>query len=416
VKKEMYAPVGLLTLATILKKAGHTVQVITNQDTMYVLGILKTFKPEFVGLTINTFQVKYANELLHWIKYYYYDIKIIVGGPHVTATNYYDGNKYIDFVCKGESEESIVGIIEGHTKGKVITQSSRTLLDNVPIPDLSFVYNNAREYKGSPPFGPTPTITMMASRGCPFNCIFCSKAIFGKTVTYMSPQRVVDEVEYYHHLGFKEVFFQDDTFNLNLDWSFEILRGLRRLGLHRSMVFRAPFRVNKNLITKEILEEFKATGFWLLFYSVEAGNDKLLKDIKKGITVEEIKRAFILTHSVGIRTEASFITGFPTETIFDVKDRINLLKDLAPYWSGCGIATPFPGTELYNQIQSNLILEFRNKYEVWQPGLIYYIPDNLTREDIMRSSALMNTIGRIQQMKNLLISPKYAYYTMKGLK
>lgn len=188
----------------------------------------------------------------------------------------------------------------------------------------------------------------MASRGCPYNCIFCTKSVWGKTVRFRSPDNIVDEVEMLHRkFGIDEVFFQDDTMNINRGWFFSVCNELIRRGLHKEMAFKAPFRVNSNLLDAELLAKAKEAGFWIIFYGVESGNQRVLDTIKKGTTIEEIKRAFALTHAAGIRTIAAFMIGNVGDTRESINDSIALAREIRPSVRGFSIATPLPGTEFY---------------------------------------------------------------------
>lgn len=100
--------------------------------------------------------------------------------------------------------------------------------------------------------------------------------------------------------------------------------------MNKGIIYKTSFRANKKLVDKELLQLAKEAGFWLIFYGVESGNQEMLNRMRKGLTITEIKRAFELTHSVGLKTIGSFIIGLPGENKKTIKDTFNLWKQLNP--------------------------------------------------------------------------------------
>lgn len=188
----------------------------------------------------------------------------------------------------------------------------------------------------------------MASRGCPFNCIFCTKSVWGNTIRFRSPEKIANEIEFLHNrFGINEIFFHDDTMNLKREWFLSICGELMKRGLNQAMAFKAPFRADEKLIDPELLEAAKKAGFCMIIYGVESGNQAVLDNIKKGITIPEIKRAFELTHKAGINTYASFMVGNIGDTRETVMDSIKLAREINPSAIGFSVATPRPGSEFY---------------------------------------------------------------------
>lgn len=224
-------------------------------------------------------------------------------------------------------------------------------IDEIPFPAFDLA-GDLRRYPGAAPVIRPPSMHIMASRGCSFGCIFCTKSVWGRTVRFRSPKNVVDEVEMLHrNFGINEIFFQDDTMNINREWFFDVCNEIiyrKNTGrLWTGMAFKAPFRVNEKLLDEELLLKAKETGFWIIFYGVESGDQRVLDIIKKGITIEEVKRAFYLTHKVGIQTIGAFMIGNIGDTRESVYKTIALAKEIRPNIRGFAIATPLPGTEFY---------------------------------------------------------------------
>lgn len=418
VKEEMYPSGALLLLGTMLKQRGHTVKLVhmvaDRVNVTRLVDIIKEFKPEMVGITMTTFQAKSARGISQAIKETAPDTIIIVGGTHVSALKRESlgADKHIDIAIVGEGEHIFVDIVEGgRYYSNLITAEREENLDFIPLPDLSLI--NIRKFKGSPPFGPHPGMFVMASRGCPFQCTFCSKSVFGNKVRYRKPEAVVDEIEYLHKdWGIREVFLQDDTFNLKRDWCEEILRGIIRRGLNRRTVFRAPCRANEKLVDLDLLKLMRQAGFWLIFYGVESGNQGMLDRMKKGLTLNEIRQAFNLTHEARIKTEAAFIVGLPGETEDTFGDTFEFCKELRPFWVGFSIATPFPGTSLFEEVREQ-VQDIR--FEEYTPSAIYYSTDGLSKDDIRFHWWRANVYNKGRKLGELARHPQCAYWMARRL-
>jgi len=329
---------ALLILGTLAKLRGHEVR-ITHLD---IEKIDWTWLPDVVGITSNTFQIKEARDIVRIAKAT--SAKVIVGGPHAIAWNpEIDGE--VDKVVVGEGENDWLKFIGEKPDIKNI--------DDIPMPDYSLV--DLDRFSGVEPIGAVPSMAIMASRGCPFHCTFCNTPIFwGKKVRYRDPMMVVNEVEFLHdEYGVAEIFFQDDTFNLNHEWAFTIFNEIIRRGLDREMVFKIDCRVNKKLLTREFLELAKKAGVWNIFFGIESGSQFMLDKMKKEVTVTEIKRAIALTNEIGIRSQASFIVGLPGESLATLQASDALLKETKPSWYGWCYFCPFPGTDATKEAIDN---------------------------------------------------------------
>jgi anaerobic magnesium-protoporphyrin IX monomethyl ester cyclase len=395
---------GLLSLGAVLRDAGFSCQFIDadidNLSNTDVIRRIETFSGSgsrfggdcnVVCITMNSFQaysgLELAGHIRNWSDVTGIRTVIIVGGPHASAMGkiLLVENRCVDILCKGESEETIVELMRSvesdndfsKIKGisyrlydDVYENSDRSRIqniDSIPFPAYELV-GNIGKYPGAAPVLRGPSMHIMASRGCPFSCTFCSSQnVWGHIIRFRSPQNIVDEVEMLHtRYGINEVFFQDDTMNVNREWFFSVCNEIinrkkaGRLGCigdmgegmdkgMGGMTFKAPFRVNSSLIDMELLLKAKEAGFWIIFYGVESGNQKVLDIIEKGTTVDEVRRAFALTHNAGIRTIAAFMVGNIGDTVESVDDSIRLAKEICVRGDVCGfsIACPLPGTEFY---------------------------------------------------------------------
>jgi len=330
--------VALLILGTLARQRGHEVRIV-HLDVAWG-GIdkqLGRFRPDVVGITVNTLQVRSARLIAKVARRGGSGARVVVGGPHAGLWD-------------GEADDVVVG--EGENRWLEILGERPSIghIDDVPEPDYSLV--NLSKFCGVFPTRLRPSVAIMASRGCPFDCTFCNTPVFwGKKVRYRSPERVVAEIEnLYRRHGVREVFFQDDTFNLNHAWATAIFEGLIQRGLNEKMSFKITSRVNEKLVTAEFLGMAREAGVWNIFYGVESGSQMMLDRMKKGVTVDEIRRAIRMTHEAGIETQCSFIVGMPGETRETLKETGELIRELRAERPNWGFATPFPFTEFDKEV------------------------------------------------------------------
>lgn len=367
----VYPPLGVLSISAVLRNAGHEVRFLDADVEEIGLECIqqavRDFSPQMVGITMSTLQCRSAFELAKMIRRLSEKVWIIVGGPHPSALKgeILNSCSSIDIVVYGEGEATALELAEMVDDGRslkgiqgicfrdettiVVNPPRKQIenLDSLPRPALDLAMP-IRRYQGSYPVGARPSIQLMASRGCPFNCTFCSNSVWGRKLRLRSPKSVLDEVEWLRNdFKVKEIFFQDDTFNANRDWFETICNGIIDRGLNRKIVFRAPFRANEELIDSKILRLAKQAGFWMIFYGVESGNQKILNSVNKNLKLAEIERAFRLTKKLGIKTYASFMIGNLGENRSTVRETIDFALRLDPDFYGFAIANPYPGSELY---------------------------------------------------------------------
>jgi radical SAM superfamily enzyme YgiQ (UPF0313 family) len=400
---ESYPSGALILLGTMAQNLGYNIKIVhmgaDKVGSAKLKNIILTLKPDIVGITMNTFQTKSTKEITKIIKEVNKNILVVIGGPHPSALTLriFDYFPDVDVVIVGEGEHTFLEIIEGKDlekiKGicykdkmnKIQINEPRPIaenLDYIPLPNLDLVDFNENKFSGVEPIGALPSMYIMASRGCPFQCIYCNKSIWGCRTRFRKPELIIEEIKWLHDkYGVREIFFQDDTFNLNKKWAKRIFNLIIDNSLNKDIIYKTPFRANEQLVDKELLELAKRAGFRYIFYGVESGNQGILNGMKKALTVREIKRAFELTHSVGLKTIASFIIGLPGETKKTIRDTINLWKELNPYIAGCSFATPLPATELERiLIEKGHLLD--NNYDHYGLGVCVVRTDELSKENL----------------------------------
>jgi hopanoid biosynthesis associated radical SAM protein HpnJ len=230
-----------------------------------------------------------------------------------------------------------------------------------------------------------PYVSLYTGRGCPAQCTFClwPQTIGGHKYRVRSPQNVADEMAYLRRLfpQVKEFFFDDDTFTANLPRAREIARKLALLGVTWSCNSRA------NLDYDTILQ-LKDGGLRLLLVGYESGNAQILKNIKKGVTLEEMRRFTTACHQAGVVIHGTFVLGLPVETRETIEESIRFAQELDVFSLQVSLAAPYPGTELYEQARLNGWFTKKDKTDLvetdgFQQSALEY--PGLSKEEVFES-------------------------------
>lgn len=373
-------PLGLMYLAAYLRKhSDYEVKMLDCQVEQLTkeqirLRIMQE-SPNVVGITAMTFTFIDVLKLAKMVKEINSRIQVVLGGPHINVfpEESIKNRSEIDFLVLGEGEVTFKELLDHHTtlkdlyqvKGivfkdgdKIINTGQRELmnnLDDIPFPARTMLpyekyFSVVSENK--------PVTTMFTSRGCPFNCLFCDRPHLGKSFRARSAESVVLEMEVCQNLGIKEIFIYDDTFGVNRQRVLDICAKIQEKELR--IDWNARTRVDT--VDEEIIIAMKKAGCQRIHYGIEAGTERILKVLRKGITLDQVKKAFAITKKHGILTVGYFMMGSPTETKEDILETIKLTKELDPAFIHFSITTPFPATDLYRQGLEEGILS----HDYWQ--------------------------------------------------
>ncbi len=375
-------PLGPLYIASYLIKHGHEVRFIDadvdDMDHEQIRKIVEEERPGLIGITMNIIMVKAAYELSQFLKQHL-NIPIVVGGPYPSAVveKVFEECGDIDFVVYGEGEETVLDLVRSldgggkffevagiayRVDGEIHINKARQYikdLDTIPFPAFELI-EDISKYKGTYPAGDTPSTVIFGSRGCPFSCSFCNDSVWRSRNRKRSPENVVDEIaELKEKYRVREIFFQDDTLNLDRKWFEKICDLIIERGLNKDISFKAPFRADRKLVDEALLKKARRAGFWMLFYGIESGDPRILSTVCKGLSLEEVERAFRLTRKAGIRTFGSFMVGNLEENKDSIEKSLAFFKKIDPDYGGFAIATPFPGTAFYNDgLKKGLLQEY----------------------------------------------------------
>ncbi len=357
-------PLGLMYVAAyIQKETAHEVQIIDAQVNQLNYGILekeiKNRPPDVVGMTVMTFTLIDVIEVAKLIKKIDSKIKIILSGPHsIIYPNETINIPEIDFLVLGEGEKAIKPLLNNIDKleklksvkglvfklnGQIVNTGRADLIEN--LDELPSPARELTPYKKyfSVVSSHRPDTTMFTSRGCPYKCLFCDRPQLGKNFRARSAKNVLDEMEACQKLGIQEIFIYDDTFGVDRQRVFDICSEYKK----RDLTIAWEIRTRVNTVDEEILKALKDAGCQRIHYGVEAGTQKILNVLRKGITLEQVINAFKLTKKAGIETAAYFMIGSPTETKEDILQTIKFMKKINPDYAHVTITTPFPATDLF---------------------------------------------------------------------
>jgi radical SAM superfamily enzyme YgiQ (UPF0313 family) len=402
-------PIGIGCLAGFLLHKGKDVEIIDEHiapiSSETLEEAIKKFSPPFIfGISTLTACIDRAFEISRFIKNLYPNSKVILGSIHPTVlTDEVLGNDNVDFVVKKEGEESLNELYEaikngdGYSKIKGISfKIDGKIIHNPPaeLPDLSnlppFPYHLFEKHIDKYNFG-----FIASSRGCPYECIFCSQRnISGKRYRYVPTEIVIDEIELLvERYNQRHITFVDDNFTANRRRIGELAERMIEKGFYKKATFDCQTRADA--IDKEILALLKKAGFRLINFGLETASERLMILLNKKETVKQNIEGVRLAKKCGFSVSATFIFGLPTETREERWQAYKLAKDLFLDYVRFNNATPYPGTKLYEIAKEEGRLYIEKGWTnlnacgtlVGDKVKLPYVPTTCT-EDVLRKDVL----------------------------
>jgi anaerobic magnesium-protoporphyrin IX monomethyl ester cyclase len=313
------------------------------------------YGPDLFGVTAMTHEISRAAEPAQKIKAKC-DVPALVGGAHVTALPLDTLIQYpmFDYGVFGEGETTVLGLVSVLRNGpnpdrlsaiaglvyrrndEVFRNSHRDFLsavdlDDLPFPDFSSYYgDNPSALAGRHQYYP-----LISSRGCPYNCAFCMQ-VLGRRVRAWSPENVLAEIEHaVSKYGAHTIDFQDEIFLADNQRTRRILELMISTGLNRRIRWRGLTRVN--MVTESIIDLAKKAGCHHLEMGVESGNDDILADIGKGITVSQVEQTAAIIKKAGLELVTYYIIGHPNETPETARQTVDLAVRLNTHGIAVGL-------------------------------------------------------------------------------
>jgi anaerobic magnesium-protoporphyrin IX monomethyl ester cyclase len=423
-----WQPVGTLSVAAVLKKAGHDVKFFNGAflSHEHILREVSAWSPGFVGIYSTAFGWGKAKKTMTDLRALLGSSTCIcVGGPYPIAMQELcleDAGEGLDAVVTGEGEYAVLEMVERLSSGKDLTGVSGVacragggIVKNPPRPlieDLDALPFPARELLGDamryipPPatYKRKPVAVVITSRGCNRHCIYCFQIDKNRTIgiRYRSVENVLAEIELCLKQGYREIKFIDDTFAADYNRAMRIATEIKE----RKLDFTWFASACVNQVDRPLLQAFKDAGCWAILFGAESGVQKNLNTIRKGTTLDQIRTAVRTAKEVGIKVSTPFLFGIPGETYEEGLETIKFAIELDPDMANFHAITPFPGTYLYDNV---------DKYGVMSDDLMDYtyqgaafIPSTMTREEIidLRQQAFRRFYSRPSFIAKKLFSLK----------
>ncbi|MHB0876233.1 MAG: B12-binding domain-containing radical SAM protein [Anaerolineae bacterium] len=361
---------GLAILGAVLKREGHEVDLL---DLRALRGwdhlreeVLRR-RPDVCGLTMMSVDFNPVMQAAEVIKAALPACTVVVGGPHPTlATDEVLPFSAIDYIVTQEGELALPRLLRDLERGNKpprVIVGEHPDLDSLPYADHDLFLDEWRRWGyaiDSPeapfvPELPPPFVTVIAGRGCIYNCAFCKPGealIFGNRVRRRGVANVIGELaelrDKYH---FRSFMFHDDCLTENPRWVREFCQAYRERG------FTQPFfcQSRADIIVKheETVALMAQAGLKGYFIGFESGNDRVLEFIGKGTTRAENIEAARICRKYGISVWANYMLGLPTETQEEIRDTISMLRQIDPDYYSPAFFTPHPGSHLYDYCEQN---------------------------------------------------------------
>ncbi len=324
---------------------------------------LQKRRPSVVALTMMSVDYNPATEAARIVKEVLPDTVVVVGGPHPTIMVQEVAEiPQFDYVVTREGEVTfpwLLGELQaGCRPENRVLEGEMPDLDALPFPDRELFLSEWKKYGytlDSPevpfvPDLPAPFLTIIAGRGCKYNCNFCQPAersLFGRKVRKRSPANIIAELEELRErYQFASFMFHDDCLTENREWVLEFCDLYEARGFHQP--FFCQSRADIIAKNEDMVRRMAEVGLKGYFIGFESGSDRVLKFLRKGTTREKNLAAARVCRKYGIKIWANYMLGLPTETQDEVRETVSMLKEIDPDWYSPAFYTPHPGSDLYD--------------------------------------------------------------------
>lgn len=426
------APLGLGYIAAMLESKGHPVSILDLFDLSNLRAKIKQANPDIIGISINMSAfLPEAVKVANVAKEIFGDIKIVVGGYHPTAIPEKTLSiPSFDIAVLGEGEYTFLNLIYALERGKaeevkgiayknkgkiVVNQKADEIKDLGILPWPAHHLLTMHSYRSVRVKGKKyKAATMISSRGCPFNCIFCVSKVMRKGFRVRAPEDVVAEMEYLcNRFNVECIEFMDDMFGLDRNWTRTFCKEImeRKLNISWTCISRC------DVLSEDLLNLMRKSGCIEIKFGVETGDAAMMENIRKGETLSQVENAFKNSRKEGIQAHAFFMLGNPGESEKSIKNTQNLARRLCRYGASAvfAIAEVYPGSELEKMLRLN-----HNWLDAINPH--YQYPTIPTYPNF---SGIFN-LDRMHEIKNFLSiettmltyyrNPKYVFNMLRSVR
>jgi len=403
-------PLGPAYIAASLEKAGIEVKIVDltfldnkELDVDKVKKSILSLKPDAIALSALTRTIPSAYRLANALKGEDSSIPTILGGPHVSALpeETLEECPAIDAVIIGEGEYVFRDFLEilfsrgigkemTNLKGLMFRHNNEILgdpspvyiedLDSLPFP-ARHLFNLMGYLEFSKTFRArrTPVASMITSRGCPHSCVFCTRSSSGYRYRARSASNVVLELEQLKGYGFNEVQIVDDNFTEDRQRVIEICRKIKEKRLNMSLDLPNGVRVDH--MDEELLSTMYDAGFYALHFGVESGDDGVLRTIRKGITVRQVKNAVDIAKKIGFEIILYMIIGLPGSSVKSEERSLELVKECGVDFT-FSLCTPYPGSPLWDLVKDKLQGVSWERFDETNYINPIYVPEGMTERQL----------------------------------
>ena len=358
---EKRPPLGVGSLIALARQEGHTVHFLDNYLNPSGFpsgGYLEKHHIDVVGIHVNTIcfrdSLRMFKELELLRRASRWEGKILAGGPHASvAPETIPG--YVDHVVQGEGENVLLDILNGKQLPRIVRGQRLDNLDVLPFQPWD-IFASLPYHWTCGWMDVDSVFTMNTSRGCPFNCAFCSvQSVWGSRYTYQTAERAIAEMEYLiRDYGAKGFYFREDHFTLNRKRTEEFCNQLLRKGI------RTPWACETRVdcMSEDLIRLMSAAGCAAVYLGVESGSQRVLDLLNKGITVGQIENTVQWCKKYGIKTYCSLIVGVPGENFEDYLETRALMERLKPDSYAFNVFVGVPTSPLYEEIMRERSYEY----------------------------------------------------------
>jgi len=380
---------GVLILGTMMKLRGWDVEVYV--EDLRRIDFDKVAGADLVGISTITSTAPRAYAIADKVRTL--GIPVLMGGPHVTFLAD-EALEHADFVIRGEGERPLMAFIDAWEEGRdfsgIPNLSSRVAdgrivhnpvlpisddLDSIPYPDLSLLKPDPRRRKFPPP------IPIQTSRGCPFDCSFCSvTGMFGKKYRFRSTGNIIEELRRYNHSK-NAVFFYDDNFAANRERAKDLLQAMIR----ERFKFRWTTQVRADFARDaELVRLMKKAGCHTVYIGFESVNPRSLSGMKKKQTVADLIRAVKVLRRHRLSIHGMFVLGFDEDDWSSVKKTVKFAVKSRLSTTQFLILTPLPGSEFYKKMSRENRLRFHD-WALYDAHHVVFQPARFSLFDLQKA-------------------------------
>ena len=364
---------GIVYLCENLQRSGYQVRVFdayyNGWDEQELIDKVLEYGPDIIGVSAMTHEVSRVAEFAGFMKNKL-NVPVVIGGCHVTALPVETLEEFtvFDFGVIGEGEKVVVALVDAIVSGTndfsevdgVVWRNNSEIVQNkaqaslvgadledIPVEALSQYYTEGKAALAAK----DKYYVIFSSRGCPYSCAFCMH-VLGQNVRYRSIDSVIVEMKYaIEHYGAHTFDFADEVFLFNNDRTRQLLQAFIDEGLADKVKWSGLTRAN--LVTDDLIALAKKAGCFKLEMGVESGDEQILININKKITVDQVRNAVSIIKKYDIDLGTYYILGHPGETRETVIKTVNLAIELNTNTIAVGIMVPYPGTEVYKMACNN---------------------------------------------------------------